>query len=175
MRRIGTLLFVLGTLCPAFGAMSVCELFKDLAAYDGQRVEVRGEVINGPRIMFLGAETCEHEFRAGLLTWPTAINLLPARTRDPAMLDLAIAIDEGWKAGKRPRAMATITGYLRLPSQARLRQWNGFGPKRKCDTVRAPALRGPNSKKPCTSWSVFSPIILIEFLLAPIVPSAAKP
>jgi len=51
----------------------------------------------------------------------------------------------------------------------------GLLPKRRCDTVMPPDFFESYEKYACAYMSVWSPMILIEFLFAPTVPSEPSP
>jgi hypothetical protein len=51
----------------------------------------------------------------------------------------------------------------------------GRGPKRRYEMVVDPDLRESYSKWPCANFGVFSPMILIDALLAETVPSEPSP
>ena len=51
----------------------------------------------------------------------------------------------------------------------------GRGPNRRCEIVTAPDFFESYTKNPCAKLGESSPMILIEFLLAPTVPSAPRP
>ena len=102
--------------------LTVCELFKDLPAYQDRMVSVRGIYYRD-----LGQEGCPNQFVAGGRRWPSALDLRSSELRLTGDRSVEIATDqESWnqldravirvgQEGHRAEVWATVTGLLRGP------------------------------------------------------------
>lgn len=91
---------------------------------------MRGELFSGRLGFFMVAADCGGAVsEPDLHSWPTALDLSPASEDGFKDQELPVKIWEAWQRG-RPKAIATVTGLLRVPTDEQLRRGQGFGKTR---------------------------------------------
>lgn len=102
--------------------LTVCELFKDLPAYQNKMVSVRGIYYFGLR-----QEGCPNQFVSGNRTWPTALAMVGSDVTAPGDRPVAFTTQqESWgelsrlvirlgEEGRQAEVWVTVVGQLRGP------------------------------------------------------------
>jgi ankyrin repeat protein len=104
---------------------TVCELFKDLKAADGQQLILTGDLIVSKDLAVLGAVDCDNQYKSlmegplrAFQVWPTAIHLRPSAAvlaKQREELDQAtVKADQLRRSGKPMNATGTFAGRLRV-------------------------------------------------------------
>lgn len=113
---------------------SVCSLFRDLGAYAGRRVQVRGVYYSGLR-----QHDCGWRFMASGKEWPFAVDLVDADSYSEEVHPPAFATDRAsWDelnrvtirqglSGKKAEIWVTVVGTLRGPAKGLLPNGGAIG------------------------------------------------
>jgi len=95
---------------------TVCDLFRDFKAADGQRLILTGDLLLSNELAAIGAADCDYRFISEHTMWPAALQLLPSSSARPEQIkrlqDAAVEADRLRKTGRTVSASASFSGRV---------------------------------------------------------------
>jgi hypothetical protein len=145
-----TLTFAVAILCSAhvtYGQQTVCDLFQDLKALDGKRLELSGEfVVYDDEVTVLASSECDRRYMdAHHGSWVPAVQLRASAGTAPVELEKLIAATEQMSrlrdSGQLMTSQATVSGQLRIA------QLDSFPAEFVFDTVKSVTVEALSDPK----------------------------